>query len=446
MVFAMIFSTMPAMAFAVDGEQAGEETFNPTKYVKAEDVFSQIKGANASMDNITTDLVDDQVQVVLLYANVDPTTHQITKWHSNAYGCNVMLSWVKSSEPAYIGVNKTEAGVEKLILKLRKRPIAANNETAKNVTLTMKLTGVGDNKNCDPTTLDIPLTITPGEKVKTSADKVKEGLFDYIKGENKDAAHISSKLAKISNGITYVNVKEDGSLSAGYSTYYTCKIDYTSSRPEIINASTGEVTQPEKDTQVTLTANIYDKGTGLTEKFDMKLTVLGKAAPAANVLDVITADLIFDAIKGENKSKDEITSSLTKPEGTNSIDDFYAVLNKDGTFQKWYGGRVGAKANIELKSISDNTILKKDTDCEKIDIISVPAKDTVVTVTFTITEIGNNSNTKEVQLQLTVKAVTESESLKAITADSIFEAIKGDNLDSGNIYSALKVPARCHKF
>ena len=211
MVFAMIFSTMPAMAFAADGEQAGEEKFNPTKYITAADVFEKIKGDNTSMDNIITDLVDESGTGAALFAYVDPATKKITKWNDKAYGCNVKLNWVKSSEPAYIGVNKNEAGVEKLILKLRKRPIAANNETAKKLSLTMELTGVGDSTGCTPATLDIPLTITPGEKVKTSADKVKESLFDYIRGENKDAEHITQPFNKglIANGVSYVKFDDN---------------------------------------------------------------------------------------------------------------------------------------------------------------------------------------------------------------------------------------------
>ena len=229
----------------------------------------------------------------------------------------------------------------------------------------------------------------------------------------------------ITNGVSYVKFDSNGKIEKAASYFYTCKIDYTSSNPEIINASTGEVTQPDKDTQITLTAKIYDKGTGLTENFDMKLTVLGKAAPAANALDVITADLIFDAIKGENNSKDEITSPLTKPEGTNSIDDFYAVLNEDGTFKKWYGGRYGAKANIELKSIGDKTVLNKDAGCERIDVVKTPDADTEVTVTFRVTEVGNASNTKDIPIKLTVKAAPKASILDAFTAESIFEAIKG---------------------
>ena len=84
MVFAMIFSTMPAMAFAVEGEEAGEEKFNPTQYVTAEDVFKVIKGQNSSMNSITSDLIDEidgkAQKGSDIFAYVNPTTKKVERW------------------------------------------------------------------------------------------------------------------------------------------------------------------------------------------------------------------------------------------------------------------------------------------------------------------------------------------------------------------------------
>lgn len=451
MVFAMIFSTMPAMAFAVEGEEAGEEKFNPTQYVTAEDVFKVIKGQNSSMNSITSDLIDEidgkAQKGSDIFAYVNPTTKKVERWADmQGYGDkknNVKLEWVRSSAPEYIGVTSAEAGSTSKILKLRKRPVLAEKETAKELTLEAKLTelwGTARTKN-----LSIPLKITPGERIKTPTEWVKQNLFNFIRGDNESAEKIKSSFKNIDKGKTFIDVGEDGTLVSKTSQYTAeCTIVYTSSNTDVYNISTNTLTQPDKDTSITITAKITERASKKTEEFPINIVVQGKNASAANALDVITEDLIFKAIKGENASRLEITKPL-RTKGINDVTEFYAKVKDDGTFDKWWGVERTAKACIKLKNISSD-ILAVASDKEGIDIVKVPDEDTEVTVTFTVTEVGKPSNKKEIPIKLTVKAAPKASILDAFTADNIFEAIKGDNLDSGNIYSELKVPAGVMSF
>ena len=444
----LIFSMMPGMAFAAEGQQMTAPDFNPTQYVTAQDVFEQIKGSNTSMDHITSDLIEKiSGEGDPLYVYVDPETKKVTSWGSGAYKKNVKLEWVSSSDPEYIGISKSEAGTTNRILKLRKRPEAAKSEPDKIVTLTMELTGVQDSVGCEPATLNIPLTIKAGDRINTPTEWVKINLFDFIKGENKDTDSITTGFDQIRDGKLNVKVGSDGVLTKTSSQYTAdCEITFTSSNPTVFNIDTNTVTRQEQDTPVTITATILDRGTKLSEEFPIEIIVLGKQAPTANPLDCITEDLLFDAIKGSNVSKDAITSSLTKPESTNYIDDFYAKLNEDGSFAGWWGGRYGAKANITLKSISNASILKKNKNSETIDIVKVPEVDTVVNVTFKVEEVGNSANTKEIVLPLTVKGAPEANILDVVTPESIFAAIKGSNIDADNIYSSLIIPVGASNF
>lgn len=109
----LIFSMMPGMAFAAEGQQMTAPDFNPTQYVTAQDVFEQIKGSNTSMDHITSDLIEKiSGEGDPLYVYVDPETKKVTSWGSGAYKMNVKLEWVSSSDPAKVTVkpeNMTEA-------------------------------------------------------------------------------------------------------------------------------------------------------------------------------------------------------------------------------------------------------------------------------------------------------------------------------------------------
>ena len=142
---AMLLSMMPTAVFAAGSadENSGED-FNPLQYITAEVLFEKIKGSNASMNDITADLTEVKEEQEYFYVTVDPETKEVT-WNTSPYygapRANVKLEWISSSAPEYIAVNEDENRASK-VLKLLKRPVLSEGEEAKEVTLTLKMTGV----------------------------------------------------------------------------------------------------------------------------------------------------------------------------------------------------------------------------------------------------------------------------------------------------------------
>lgn len=110
---------------------------------------------------------------------------------------------------------------------------------------------------------DLSLTLTCGDKTKESEVRVVVPYHTYtrlqrldsaalyavnfanIKGENKSAADVTRNLDLINTA-----------NSDDYSYYSICS-SWVSDHPEIIDAKTGKVTRPEKDTMVKLTVKTY---------------------------------------------------------------------------------------------------------------------------------------------------------------------------------------------
>ncbi len=110
---------------------------------------------------------------------------------------------------------------------------------------------------------DLSLTLTCGDKTKESEVRVVVPYHTYtrlqrldsaalyavnfanIKGENKSAADVTGNLDLINTADT-----------DEYSYYSICS-SWESNHPEIIDAKTGKVTRPEKDTMVKLTVKTY---------------------------------------------------------------------------------------------------------------------------------------------------------------------------------------------
>ena len=113
---------------------------------------------------------------------------------------------------------------------------------------------------------DLSLTLTCGDKTKESEVRVVVPYHTYtrlqrldsaalyavnfanIKGENKSAADVTRNLDLINTA-----------NSDDYSYYSICS-SWVSDHPEIIDAKTGKVTRPEKDTMVKLTVKTYYSG------------------------------------------------------------------------------------------------------------------------------------------------------------------------------------------
>lgn len=268
----MLLSMMPTAVFAAGSadENSGED-FNPLQYITPEVLFEKIKGSNASMNDITADLTEVKEEQEYFYVTVDPETKEIT-WNTSPYygapRANVKLEWISSSAPEYIAVNEDENRASK-VLKLLKRPVLSEGEEAKEVTLTLKMTGV---KEAEGKTgeLNLNLKITPGEKIKSPFDYVKEGLFDSIKGENESDAKVTSDLIfPVQKPAAYIQVDEDGQLSWKSSAYSPHDVQVTfneSSRPDILAVpAEGDtspkgitlVNRPAEDTQVIIKTHPY---------------------------------------------------------------------------------------------------------------------------------------------------------------------------------------------
>ena len=279
--------------------------------------------------------------------------------------------------------------------------------------------------------LDVQQGQTPEPPEKNVLDVITpELLFDAIKGENTGADAMTKPLVK-PEGTNYIDefyavLNEDGSFKKWWGGRYGAKaiIELKSISDEtilkVVDSERIEILkQPQQDTAVDLIFHVEEVGnTGNAKDVTVTVTVKAQEKPEKNVLDVITPELLFDAIKGENTSADAMTKPLVNPNGTNYIDDFYAVLNDDGTLAQWYGGRKPGKkcANITLKSIGNETILRL-VDYERIEILKQPQQDTAVDLIFHVEEVGNTGNAKDVTVTVTVKAAqTESPLQKQLQA------------------------------
>lgn len=426
------------------------QEFNPFNYINSSMIFEAIKGENASADEITGDLKGIVEDGNKFFAYVDPQTKVVT-FRSNSYypspKANVQIEWLSSSDPEYIAVT---TGKEERRLRLMKRPVAANNEPAKKVVLKYKLTGKNDSANVPEKEDSITLTILPGEKIKSNFDYVKEGLFDSIKGENKSADNITSDLVfPVAKHPAYIAIKDDGSLkwwSASYNPYDVKVTFDKSSRPDILavpaagdTEATGIklVSRPAVDTDVVISMTLADKyDTDKKESFELKLKVPADKTAEKNVLDAITPALLFDAIKGENSSQDEIKKELVLP--ANESNPFYAKVKEDGSFDKWWAVERGSQVEVKLTGSDHPELIKIGEDTLK--IIKFPANDTTVKLKFELKDLSNDKNTRTVELPVVLKS-SESKILKSITPELLFDAIKGENKDKDAISKPLALPA-----
>ncbi|MFQ7772969.1 MAG: cadherin-like beta sandwich domain-containing protein [Anaerovoracaceae bacterium] len=448
----MLLSMMPTAVFAAGSadENSGED-FNPLQYITPEVLFEKIKGSNASMNDITADLTEVKEEQEYFYVTVDPDTKEIT-WNTSPYygtpRANVKLEWISSSAPEYIAVNEDENRASK-VLKLLKRPVLSEGEEAKEVTLTLKMTGV---KEAEGKTgeLNLNLKITPGEKIKSPFDYVKEGLFDSIKGENESDAKVTSDLIfPVQKPAAYIQVDEGGQLSWKSSAYSPHDVQVTfneSSRPDILAVpAEGDtspkgitlVNRPAEDTQVIIKTTLTDKYIpSIKEDFDLHLTVLSEQEEEPDILDIFTPELLFDSIRGENTAADSVTEALQLP--ANGYNPYYAKLKEDGSFDRWWSSKYGAKAKIEIVKSDRKDLIRVGED--DLTIVKYPEKDTTVNLTFEITEVADETNKREITVPVVLKA-KKSDVLEVITEQLLFDAVKGENKDAGQIGKPLTLPA-----
>lgn len=163
---------------------------------------------------------------------------------------------------------------------------------------------------------DLSLTLTCGDKTKESEVRVVVPYHTYtrlqrldsaalyavnfanIKGENKSAADVTRNL-------DLINTADSDDYS-----YYSICSSWVSDHPEIIDAKTGKVTRPEKDTMVKLTVKTYYSASFVEETdFFFDPGPLGDNAAYRSV-SVIVKGTKQDEVKD---SKPATTPSTTQP-------------------------------------------------------------------------------------------------------------------------------------
>ena len=170
---------------------------------------------------------------------------------------------------------------------------------------------------------DLSLTLTCGDKTKESEVRVVVPYHTYtrlqrldsaalyavnfanIKGENKSAADVTRNLDLINTADT-----DD------YSYYSICS-SWVSDHPEIIDAKTGKVTRPEKDTMVKLTVKTYYSASFVEETdFFFDPGPLGDNAAYRSVSVIVKGtkqDEVKDSEPATKPSESATTPSTTQP-------------------------------------------------------------------------------------------------------------------------------------
>lgn len=170
---------------------------------------------------------------------------------------------------------------------------------------------------------DLSLTLTCGDKTKESEVRVVVPYHTYtrlqrldsaalyavnfanIKGENKSAADVTRNL-------DLINTADSDDYS-----YYSICSSWVSDHPEIIDAKTGKVTRPEKDTMVKLTVKTYYSASFVEETdFFFDPGPLGDNAAYRSVRVMVKGtkqDEVKDSKPATKPSKPATTPSTTQP-------------------------------------------------------------------------------------------------------------------------------------
>lgn len=170
---------------------------------------------------------------------------------------------------------------------------------------------------------DLSLTLTCGDKTKKSEVRVVVPYHTYtrlqrldsaalyavnfanIKGENKSAADVNRNL-------DLINTADSDDYS-----YYSICSSWVSDHPEIIDAKTGKVTRPEKDTMVKLTVKTYYSASFVEETdFFFDPGPLGDNAAYRSVSVIVKGtkqDEVKDSKPATKPSEPTTTPSTTQP-------------------------------------------------------------------------------------------------------------------------------------
>lgn len=177
---------------------------------------------------------------------------------------------------------------------------------------------------------DLSLTLTCGDKTKESEVRVVVPYHTYtrlqrldsaalyavnfanIKGENKSAADVNRNL-------DLINTADSDDYS-----YYSICSSWVSDHPEIIDAKTGKVTRPEKDTMVKLTVKTYYSASFVEETdFFFDPGPLGDNAAYRSVIVMVKGtkqDEVKDSKPATKPSEPATTQPTTKPSTTKNTE------------------------------------------------------------------------------------------------------------------------------
>ena len=177
---------------------------------------------------------------------------------------------------------------------------------------------------------DLSLTLTCGDKTKESEVRVVVPYHTYtrlqrldsaalyavnfanIKGENKSAADVNRNL-------DLINTADSDDYS-----YYSICSSWVSDHPEIIDAKTGKVTRPEKDTMVKLTVKTYYSASFVEETdFFFDPGPLGDNAAYRSVIVMVKGtkqDEVKDSKPATKPSGPATTQPTTKPSTTKNTE------------------------------------------------------------------------------------------------------------------------------
>ena len=193
---------------------------------------------------------------------------------------------------------------------------------------------------------DLSLTLTCGDKTKESEVRVVVPYHTYtrlqrldsaalyavnfanIKGENKSAADVNRNL-------DLINTADSDDYS-----YYSICSSWVSDHPEIIDAKTGKVTRPEKDTMVKLTVKTYYSASFVEETdFFFDPGPLGDNAAYRSVIVMVKGtkqDEVKDSKPATKPSGPATTQPTTKPSTTKNTE---TVKSKKTSIKKLSKGK-----------------------------------------------------------------------------------------------------------
>lgn len=444
LAISIVLSSVPIQAFA-----ASETTESVLNKVTPQAIFELIKGENSSMDEITTDLED--------YENMVSNNEKVTM-KLGTDGKLVPYKWGDTEEKIFLkwDIEKNNDKYKKYInvapntrgLNLLKRP--ALGEPAADIVLTMKAWTPTQNERL----VDLNLKIQPGKPIPTELEIIKRDIFQGIKGNNIDAGNITEDLklpnAYINNEVITIKANIDKENKLVFKSKYSSSsylIEFgQSTNSEVVNVTKDKiaVTRQAKDIKVELPITIKENvgNKDVLDQFNLSLTVKGTEADGGvetNILDQLTEDVLFTAIKGENVSKAAITDPLSLP--ANGDNPFYFKGFKDDGTAQWWASRYGALAKVEITKSSNPDIIEVGTGV--LNLKAKPAKDTEVTLTFELTDLKNQDNKNTVEMRLTVKA---EESKLNIVENGLFDAIKGNNVSADKIKTEMIMPGEVNPF